>query len=297
MKKYFLHLLVITATLIIYSCGSKQQDTESESDAFDNAQEEADEVSESLEGVIYNIPSPAEIPWLLEATGVEFDESLTNGYSLVDNYKTTFDVSALNMGIYAADLGYLSAYDKTQDAINYLTSMKGLADHLGVASAWDVEMLERFESNLGSKDSLYIIIEEGVENADKQLKNEDRSQAAALMTTGSFIEGLYIATQLIQSYPTDILSTEDRMTILTPLIRVVLEQEKSLQALLKLATSVPQDGMIVQVVKDLNGLDATFTELDIDEKIAQNQTDELLNDVTLRNLANQIAEMRRGIVE
>ena len=147
MKRSILQLIILVSAFVIYSCSSKTSDTESESQAFDDAQEEAD-VSSGIEGLITNLPSPAEIPWLLESTGVDFNEDVTNPYNKVDKYKTTFDVASLNMGIYAADLGYLSAYNKTQDAINYLTSMKGLSEHLGVSSAWDLELMNRFESNL-----------------------------------------------------------------------------------------------------------------------------------------------------
>ena len=274
-----------------------QKQTEgSEAEAFDEAQEEQGDVTEDLEGIIYNVPPPSEIPYLLEATGVEFNESLVNNYTLVDKYKTTFEVAALNLGIYASDLGYLSVNDKTQDAINYLTSMKALADHLGVSSAYNEELVQRFEANIGARDSLQAIINEGVKSADELLKNDDRSQIAALMTTGSFVEGLYIATQLIKTYPDNVLTDEQRLTVLTPLIRVVLEQENSLGDLIKLATSVPQDGLIVQVVEDLTGLQQVYSELDIEEKIQNNQTEDLLNDENLNKLAEQIAKIREEIV-
>ena len=296
MKKYVLPVVAFALVVFIYSCGSKQQEEGSEADAFQDAQKEPD-VQESLEGVIYNVPEPSEIPWLLEATGAEFNGNLINSYTVADKYKTTFDVAALNLGIYASDLGYLSVYDKTQDAINYLTTMKSIADHLGVASAYDETLISRFENNIGTKDSLQNIINEGVRNADELLKSEDRSQAAALMTTGSFIEGLYVATQLIATYPEDILTEEQRFTILTPLIRVVLEQEKSLDDLIKLASSVPQDGMIADVVTELKTLKGIYSELDIEEKIQNNQTDALLSDETLGRLTAQIAKVRQDIVE
>ena len=297
MKKFILPVVALALVFLMYSCGSKKQEEGSESDAFEEAQKQSGEVSESLEGVIYNVPPPSEIPWLLEATGAEFNGDLVNSYTVADNYKTTFDVAALNLGVYAADLGYLSVYDKTQDAINYLTTMKSLADHLGVASAYDENLIARFESNLGTKDSLEFIINEGVENADELLKSEDRSQAAALMTTGSFVEGLYVATQLIETYPENVLSEEQRFTILTPLIVVVLQQENSLGDLIKLATSVPQDGLIAQVVSDLKELQQIYAELDIDEKIQNNQTSELLNDETLKRLTQRIAKVRMDIVK
>jgi hypothetical protein len=297
MKKFVSPFFALALIFALYSCASKQQEEGSASTDFDAAQEDPGGVSDNLEGIIYNIPPPSEIPYLLEATGVEFNGSLVNSYNIVDKYKTTFDVAALNLGIYAADLGYLSSNDKTQDAINYLTSMKSLADHLGVSSAYNEDIMVRFESNIGSRDSLQSIINEGVENADELLKSEDRSQTAALMTTGSFVEGLHIATQLIATYPDNVLTPEQRMTVLTPLITVVLEQENSLGDLIKLASSVPQDGLIATVTEDLKTLQQIYSELDIAEKINNNQTEDLLGDETLGRLSAQVSKLRTEIVE
>ena len=297
MKKFVSPFFALALIFALYSCASKQQEEGSASADFDDAQEDPGGVSDNLEGIIYNIPPPSEIPYLLEATGVEFNGSLVNSYNIVDKYKTSFDVAALNLGIYAADLGYLSSNDKTQDAINYLTSMKSLADHLGVSSAYNEDIMVRFESNIGSRDSLQSIINEGVENADELLKSEDRSQTAALITTGSFVEGLHIATQLIETYPDNVLTPEQRMTVLTPLITVVLEQENSLGDLIKLANSVPQDGLIATVTEDLKTLQQIYSELDIAEKINNNQTEDLLGDETLGRLSAQVSKLRTEIVE
>ena len=118
MKKYVIQLLMFALITGIVACNSKKQEEGAESDEFDAAQEQSANVASSVESVIYNIPPPAEIPWLLETTGAEFNESLINPHTEVDKYMTTFDVAAMNLGVYAADLGYLSSYEKTQGALN-----------------------------------------------------------------------------------------------------------------------------------------------------------------------------------
>jgi len=299
MRNYILHFFLFVLIVGFSACSSKQQEDGAESDEFNDAQKKqpGGDVPESLEGVIYNIPDPTEIPYLLQTTGAEYNESLINPETNVDQYLTTFDVAALNLGIYAADLGYLVSYDKIQGALNFLTSMKKLTDHLGASTAYDAIMLQRFERNLGERDSLYGIINEGIKEADKQMKDENRSQIAALMMVGSFVEGLYISTQLIQHYPEALLTREERFTILTPLIRVVLEQENSLGDILKLANTVPNEGRIVEVKSELESLQNLYAALDIETKIAENKGDELLNDETLNSLGNQVAKMRQNIIK
>ena len=297
MKKYVIQFLMFALVTGIVACNSKKQEEGAESDEFDAAQEQSANVASSVEGIIYNIPPPAEIPWLLESTGVEFNESLINPHTAVDQYMTTFDVAAMNLGVYAADLGYLSSYEKTQGALNYLNSMKKLADFIGATTAYDVDMLERFEQNLGSRDSLNNIINQGIEDADQLLKDDDRSQIAALLTIGSFIEGLYISTQLIKHYPETLLSEEARFTILTPLISVVFNQRNSLNDLLKLANTVTQEGKIAVITNELEELSNIYASLNIGEKLAENKGNELLNDETLNKIGDKVAQIRNGIVE
>ena len=61
------------------------------------------------------------------------------------------------------------------------------------------------------------------ESVDKYLKDEQRNKVAALVTAGSFIEGLYLSTALVNNYPKDLLTKEQRNIILTPVIKVILE--------------------------------------------------------------------------
>jgi len=297
MKKIIFQVLILTLIIGMTACGSKKGSEGSESDAFNDSQKEDSDAAESFEELLLHIPSPSEIPYLLFTTGADFNESIVNPYTKVDQYQTTEEVKALNLGVYGADLGYLSSYDKTQDAINYMTSMKKLADGLGATTSYDLEMFNRFETNLGTKDSLYKIIDQGMSQADVILKSQDRGDIAAMLTVGSFTEGLYISTQLIAQYPEDIFSEEQKYTVLTPLIRVILEQEKSLDDLIKLASNVPANDKMNSIISDLKTLQDHYGALNIDEKIANNKGAELLTDETLKNIIDQVAVLRKSITD
>lgn len=294
MKKYFFYMLMLGVIVGMAACGSKTESDESEAQAFDDAQKEAPKGE--FEELMMNLPKPSEIPILLVMTGSDYNETLINPHSRVDQYLTTEEVKALNLGVYAADLGYLSSYDKTQEALNYMVAMKNIADELGATTAYDVEMYGRFESNLGNKDSLYQIIDEGMAKADDVLKEEDRGDIAAMLTVGSFVEGLYISTQLVAQYPEGVFSEEQKYTVLTPLIRVILEQEESLNELIKLAGSVENDRM-TSIVSKLAGIQAQYAALDIEDKLQNNLGDELLNDQTLKNITSEVAALRASITE
>lgn len=286
-------LLVITAALAIVSCGpsAKQED---KSEDFKQAQES---LKDQIQEVVYNIPSPSEIPYLLQATGADFNQSLVNDRKKVDQYATRNDKAALNLGIYAADIGYLSSYDKTQDAIAYLGAAKGLADNLGVIGSFDPEVLGRFEANISNKDSLAALLNESVQKTDKYLKDDSRNKLAALMVTGSFIEGLSISTGLIKTYPKNLLPNDQRNLILTPLIRVILEQERSVDELIRMLGAVDQAEPVGSIVTDLTALQASYRGLNIDEQIKNNKANLVLTDKNLIEITTIVDKLRSSIIQ
>lgn len=287
---YFFSALLIVG---LFSCSSKQEEgSEDQSSKFDEAREQ---LSDQIESVIYEIPPPSEIPWILQSTGADFNGSLIHDNNKSDQYLTTNSKSALNLGIYSTDIGYLSSYEKSQEALNYLTSARALADHLGVTSTFDATLLERFEGNLDSRDSLASIIDEGIGRTDEFLRNDDRKDVAALVLAGSFIEGLYIATSLVKNYPTD-LPKEQRDLLLAGLVRIILQQEEPLGNLIELLKTLDQDDMVSGLVADLEGLKANYEQLDVQEKISSGQGGELMEDETLGEITNQVESIRSEII-
>ena len=135
----------LALALFIYACGPKNAEEESSSDEFSQADEQ---LKESIQEVVYEIPSPSEIPFLLEATGAEFNETLISDNNKADEYSSRNDVAALNLGVFATDIGYLVSYDKVQEALTYMSSAKKLADNLGVTGSFDTELIKRFEAYL-----------------------------------------------------------------------------------------------------------------------------------------------------
>jgi hypothetical protein len=288
-----IYLLAIATASLLASCGSSTKKDDQSSDEFKQAEES---LKDQIKDVVYNIPSPSEIPYLLQATGAEFNQSLLNDRKKVDQYLTRNEKAALNLGVYAADIGYLSSYEKTQEAIDYLSSAKKLADNLGISS-FDPEVLKRFETNISNKDSLATLLDGAVKKTDKYLKDDSRTKLAALLVTGSFVEGLSISTGLIKTYPNNVLNEADRNNILTPLIRVILEQEKSIDELAKMLGAVDQAEPVASIQANLTALKASYRALDIEEKIKNNRSDLVLSDKNLVEITKIVDKMRKEIVE
>jgi hypothetical protein len=296
--KFKRSIYFLSSALVIFgltSCGSSSSDKVNNSDEFKKAQE--DTLKQQIEEVVYNIPSPTEIPYLLQTTGADFNESLLNPRTKVDQYASRNDKAALNLGVYAADVGYLASYDKTQEAISYLNSAKTLAENLGVIGAFDVEVLQKFEANISNKDSLSRLLDSTIKKTQDHLKDDNRNKLSALVIAGSFVEGLYISTGVIKSYPKNVLPADQRNLVLTPLMRVILQQKKSVSELAKMMESVEQTDPITSMSADLKALETAYAALNIEEQIKNNQANLVLTDKNLQEITSIVEKMRKNITE
>ncbi|MFM7856238.1 MAG: hypothetical protein ACKO96_31030 [Flammeovirgaceae bacterium] len=291
--RFSTYLFAFAIASLLAACGSSSKKDEQSSEEFKQAEES---LKDQIKDVVYNIPSPSEIPYLLQATGAEFNQSLLNDRKKVDQYLSRSEKAALNLGVYAADIGYLSSYEKTQEAIDYLNSAKKLADNLNISS-FDPEVLKRFESNISNRDSLATLLDGAVKKTDRYLKDDARNKLAALLVTGSFVEGLSISTGLIKTYPKNVLKEADRNSILTPLIQVILNQEKSVDELSKMLSAVDQAEPIATILADLNTLKASYSALNIEDQIKNNRSDLVLTDKNLVEITKIVDKMRKEIVE
>ncbi|MBN8575425.1 MAG: hypothetical protein KF775_02560 [Cyclobacteriaceae bacterium] len=293
LSRLLMPFVAVAALAGLWSCGGGSKKENNANDFNEAEQSLKDQIKE----VVYNLPSPTEIPYLLQQTGADYNQSLINSRSKVDQYISRTDKAALNLGVYTADIGYLSSYDKTQEAIDYLSSAKKLADNLGVIGTFDVDVLKRFESNIANKDSLASILNTAVQSSEKYLKDDSRNKLAALLLSGSFIEGLYISTGLIKTYPKNLLPEDSRNLVLTPLMRVILQQEKSVDELTSMLSTVDQAEPVGSLVADLKALQASYKALNIEEQIRNNRANMVLSDKNLIEITNIVEKMRKSIVD
>lgn len=294
-KHPFYFLMFAQVTFGLMSCGSSTSDKVNNSEEFKEAQKET--LKQQIEDVVYNIPSPTEIPYLLQATGADFDQGLVNPRTKVDQYATRHDKAALNLGVYSADVGYLASYEKTQDAISYLSTTKTLAENLNVIGAFDADVLKKFEENITNKDSLTRLLDSTIKKTEDFLKDDNRNKLAALVITGSFVEGLYISTGLVKNYPKSALPEDKRNLILTPIMQIILQQKKSVTELKNMLSALEQTEPVATIVEDLRKLEAAYANLNIEEQIKNNKANLVLTDKNLVEITSITEKLRQSIVE
>ncbi len=182
-------ILALSGMIVFSGCKNK---SENEGEGLDPA---ALATKEKATKVFYAVPSPAELALLIRATGAKFDKGILNSVDNASKY-ATIKSKALNLGVYGADLSYVSTFDQTQESMVYMNTCKKLADGLGLTGAIDEETIKRMEANLNKKDSLVKIISDTYMATDTYLKENERGSESALVVAGGWIEGMYISIQV-----------------------------------------------------------------------------------------------------
>lgn len=190
---------------------------------------EAEKLSdEALADIVQNIASPVEIASILQSIEVpysaEYLASTQHYGGLTTNYQ-----KALMLGIYGADLGYLNMYEKTGTSVDVLSAINHLAEGLRVGQFFDFETISRLSVNRTNLDSLLYISVSSYNKIDEHLRLNGRGSVSALMITGVWIEGQYLATQVVSKYPDKILRDRigEQKIILNDLLMLLLPYKGS----------------------------------------------------------------------
>ena len=193
---------------------------------------------EAMNDIIGNMSSPVEMAALIKSTGVPFNQKYLASTSKVDNLDTDFK-QALNLGIYGCDLGYLNMYEKTGSIINSMQAIKKLADQLRIGHFFDFNTIKRLATNNENIDSLMYISVSSFNNMDEYLRDNNRSDISSLLVTGMWVEGMYLACQVVKEDPNPQLRDRigDSKIVLSDLL-LILKNYKSNQSFAKLVTEV-----------------------------------------------------------
>ncbi len=287
-------ILLAVVISVMIACGSDKKKDAGAAKEFDAAQQQ---LKERIDRTIRDIPSPAEIPYIIQSTGADFNPNIVNDYKKYESYTISAKKAAFNLGVYATDIGYLSSYGRTQDALNYMDVCLKLTEAVGAQDAVDFAVLARFEKNLSIPDSLANIIDDVIANSDKYLQENNRNNIAALMISGTFIEALYISTQIIDTYPKDLLPDDMRLQILAPLVQNLVKQKESLRDVIDLLEGVDnKEDWEIATINSLQELYDNYTKFDPMGKISSGKGNEVLNDEVLSRLTAQVDSIRSTVV-
>jgi len=216
---------------------------------------------ESVKQIFYSLPSPLETAMILKRSGATYNEELLNPIENASKYNPTKSM-ALNLGIYSTDLSYASLFDQTQATIKYMTVSKKMAEGLGILNAIDNSVIEKLEENINNRDVILETISETFLNTNSILEEDDRVAVGSIILVGGWIEGLYIATSLVE----DINKVDNEM------VDRIIDQKLSLQTVLKLLEQSNSNADVRELYSDMLELEKVYNDVKItvsDVKVIQ----------------------------
>lgn len=180
--------------LLLYSCGgpSGQEGAVVTTDTL-ATDPTTDPKVMKVGGKLFSLPSPVQTALLIRKLGLEYKQDLVMPTSMLDAM-TTRNAKALAMGMYGADLAYLTMYKDGKRAVSTLQAIERLGRELNVGNAFDQPLMERFKNNLNNEDSLLLLGSAAYQAADRYLKSNERADISALVLAGGFVESLFLST-------------------------------------------------------------------------------------------------------
>lgn len=249
------YLLLLTLSLLLVACGNRnREDLSVEYDESDIGELVVSE--EAMDAVIANIASPLEVASLLNHLEIPFSTAYLSDPGGMSTHTTSFEI-AYQLGVLSADLGYLNMYDKTGTAVNYLGTINRMAEALEVGQFFDFATIKRLATSGSNLDSLLFLSMNSFNRMDDYLRESERSNLSALMVAGVWIEGLYLATQVMDK--TDYPELKD----------MIGEQKTILNDLLIILNNYRQDDRFAALISDYNEIKEAYDQVNISYEIGE----------------------------
>lgn len=292
-------LCLVFLVFILGGCASDKDRKGTSNDQSDDFNTELDQdVMEKLntaKRIFYSLPSPLETALLIKNAGATFNQALLNPVSNTSKYNTNLEM-ALNLGIYSTDLSYASLFDQTQATLNYINAAKKMADGLEILDAIDEQTIQRLEENINNRDVIIDIISETLLNSTSFLEDRGLQATASMILVGGWVEGLHIATNLVQ--PNADLAKNK-------LVERIVDQKLSLNIVTSLLENNAENVEIQSLMKDVQALQAIYDKIVIEQSEITAVEDTKTNVTTLKSesvikitpeifneLKNKVAEIR-----
>lgn len=155
-----------------------------------------------VKGQNFMMPSPMQIASMIQKSGSNYNKQMLNPVANSSKYTESMK-QAMNLGVYGADLGYITMYSNTQDALEYYKTVNTLADQLKITASFDPALLKRFSDNIANKDSIMSLVGEAYRRSDNFLRDSEQDHLATLILAGGWIESMYFALNTYKANPTN----------------------------------------------------------------------------------------------
>ena len=292
-------LLIILLIFFVYSCKEDKEQKESYIPVFSTYK--TDSTGTTIPGsrfeIHYGVLTPVEVCEIFDRLGIRYDITVLNPVANSKLYLSNAK-AAVNEGIYGVDFGYLKMFGVGQEMIDYMVTIKDLADELGIPADDISSTFKSMQDDMSDPDTIIALMNRVYTRIENNLRENGRESTAGLMVLGGWIEAMYIATQVAY----------DPQKPDPVVVQKIAEQKYTLNSLLSFEKNYYDDPVVVYYTKKLKFLKNNFDsfeiyfhkgdlEIDTARQVFLTSGSEMTITVsTLNRIRSYIADLRQEMV-
>ena len=205
--------------------------------------------------VFYSLPTPIEISLLIRNLGVGYQGDLLNDPANASKYLTNHKM-AINFGVYITDLTDAGLFIQTQTVLRYKTAIQQMAEGLGILSAIDPGTMKKMEDNLNNREEMLEIISDTYSSCTAYLNEDDRYFLTLAVFTGGWVEGMYIASSLVD---------EKQDTAKDKMEQLVINQKLTFAIIWQAMSELKENPEVAALMDEMSGLHRLFESLNLEQ--------------------------------
>ena len=246
--------IVAASALMFQSCAGDSNNQNNQQ------QQQQTQTSQTNENNFYLIPSPEDLIAFTKDKSLQFVPGLINPVENIDKY---IDVKSkeLNFGTYTADMAYCAAFEKSLESYKEFTVVHQLSDAIGIGNVFTPALENRLKSLTDNRDSLKQMASDIYLNIQTFLDSKNRSKTMTLISTGGWLEFLYIVVNSVDKFEAD-----------NPTIQRIADQKIIFDNLMLRLEQQQTDPSIKSTIADLTPLKAAFDELTVEKNQTSSST-------------------------
>lgn len=192
---YFLILSILLSAL----CCKGDRSSYDKQVKFEEDTSRYAQLESKVKEVYYRFPSPDEMFAIIDSTGLQFDNTLLLPIENAGKYLDSKS-QALNLGVYVADLAYITLFQRYKESVDYLQVIHQLSEKIRIASAFEENLVDRIEKNIRNIDSLRAISDNALTSLINYLVRNDKENTFAIISIAGMIEFYYLALNMTGNY-------------------------------------------------------------------------------------------------
>ncbi|HCI55727.1 MAG TPA: hypothetical protein PLN06_06440 [Bacteroidales bacterium] len=254
-------MLLVVCVASITSCKNKATTKEKKA-KIEKESEEIETIKKKIEENVYPLPTSAEVVKMLTDLEVGYMIGITNPASNAKKYIKS-DKKALNLGVYGADLSYVTLYNIQDKVQEYLEALRLLANDLNMGRIYDVRLYDSIKIYFDDRDRLVKLLTNAFNETYQYLSENEQQNLALLVVGGAWVEGLYLTTHV----------SEEAYHV-AGISKAILEQKKSFELYLDITQPYADDPMIKDFLKLLEPMKKIY------ERLSTSLTEQDIKDIT-----------------